>query len=398
MGDHPRSSVTPARRLDLLVALALLVVGAPASAQVIAPTAPPTAGVVRAARLATIHSWGYQLQRVEIARMQQSPFDLVVVDYSNIGSEAGRFTNEDIQRLKQKPDGGRRVVLAYMSIGEAEDYRYYWRSDWVEAINIPDDASPIRPAQPRAPVSRADQGTIRLRPLRLPKLSAPSWLGRENEGWNGNFLVRYWDPGWQSIFVTGQQSYLSRILAAGFDGVYLDRVDAFQTIVAERPQARAEMTRFVIDIAAHARRAAPDFLVVPQNGEQLLADPAYLAAIDAVAKEDLLYGEAEEGQPNPASSISRSMRWLAPATNRGLPVLVVEYLQDKPVVDRLRADIESRGFLPYFGVRALDRLVLPGDFGALSAPPAGPPSARSAAPAPPERARVVRRPQGPATR
>jgi hypothetical protein len=55
------------------------------------------------------------------------------------------------------------------------------------------------------------------------------------------------------------------------------------------------------------------------------------------------------------------MRWLVPAVNRGIPVLVVEYIRDRTIAEQLRADIERRGFVPYFGVRALDRLVYPED-------------------------------------
>ena len=77
-----------------------------------------------------------------------------------------------------------------MSIGEAEDYRYYWREDWV--------------AEP------------------------PSWLADENPDWPGNYKVRYWDTDWQSIIYGTGDSYLGQILAAGFDGVYLDIIDAFE--------------------------------------------------------------------------------------------------------------------------------------------------------------------------
>ena len=40
------------------------------------------------------------------------------------------FTAAEVERLKQKANGGKRLVICYMSIGEAEDYRYYWQSEW----------------------------------------------------------------------------------------------------------------------------------------------------------------------------------------------------------------------------------------------------------------------------
>ncbi len=100
------------------------------------------------------------------------------------------FTAAEVERLKQKANGGKRLVICYMSIGEAEDYRHYWQSDW--------------------------------------KRHKPAWLARENPEWRGNYKVRYWDPAWQEIICGSGDSYLNRILAAGFDGVYLDIIDAFE--------------------------------------------------------------------------------------------------------------------------------------------------------------------------
>ena len=91
--------------------------------------------------------------------------------------------------LTIKATGGTRLVIAYMSIGEAEDYRYYWQTAW--------------------------------------QAESPAWLAAENPVWAGNYKVRYWDRDWQSIIYGNDDSYLRKILAAGFDGVYLDIIDAF---------------------------------------------------------------------------------------------------------------------------------------------------------------------------
>ena len=115
-------------------------------------------------------------------------YDLLVLDL--IFEDDMAFTAEEVERLKQKANGGKRLVICYMSIGEAEDYRYYWQSEW--------------------------------------KQHKPAWLARENPDWPGNYKVCYWDPAWQEIICGSGDSYLSRILAAGFDGVYLDIIDAFE--------------------------------------------------------------------------------------------------------------------------------------------------------------------------
>jgi len=81
-------------------------------------------------------------------------------------------------------------VLSYMSIGEAEDYRYYWQPTW--------------------------------------NTSKPEWLESENPDWPGNFKVKYWYKSWQEIIYGNNGSYLKKIIDAGYDGVYLDIIDAFE--------------------------------------------------------------------------------------------------------------------------------------------------------------------------
>ena len=130
-----------------------------------------------------VRSWRYQLQNIkpsEIARMSD---DLIVVDYAG---DNGPFSPAQVERMRRKPDGSRRLVIAYLSIGEAENYRFYWNRAWLQ--------------QP------------------------PEWLGKENPSWHGNYAVRFWDPSWQDIVF----DYAGRIVAAGFDGVYLDKIDSFR--------------------------------------------------------------------------------------------------------------------------------------------------------------------------
>lgn len=114
-------------------------------------------------------------------------YDLIIMDlFFNDGSS---FTAEEIEHLKHKANGGQRLVICYLSIGEAEDYRYYWQSEW-------DHHRPV-------------------------------WLAKRNPHWDGNYKVRYWYSEWQDLICGPEDSYLSRILNAGFDGVYLDIIDAF---------------------------------------------------------------------------------------------------------------------------------------------------------------------------
>jgi cysteinyl-tRNA synthetase len=78
------------------------------------PPAPP---------LASAKSWGYQLQNVDPDIIAKSPYDMIVVDYSRDGTNELALSAAEVDKLKIKPDGSRRIVLSYLSIGEAETYR-----------------------------------------------------------------------------------------------------------------------------------------------------------------------------------------------------------------------------------------------------------------------------------
>lgn len=281
--------------------------------------APPAA----LAQQTALRSWGYQLQNIDPAKLAGVPYDAIVIDYTRDGSDGSALTAAEVQRLKFKPDGSRRIVLAYMSIGEAESYRWYWSPWWNDLWFIPNI------------------------------FTKPGWCGPQNGDWKGNYAVRYWDPEWQRIIVGGG-GYLDRLLKAGFDGVWLDKVDsAFEKIAAARPTARADMIDFVGKIAAKARKTTPGFLVFPQNAELLLDDPAYRRLIDGIGKEDLLYGEDSAGKPNSPEIISKNSALLKLLAADGKPVLSVEYLDDQPRIDAARRDIQGFGFVPHFADREL---------------------------------------------
>jgi cysteinyl-tRNA synthetase, unknown class len=265
--------------------------------------------------LALAKSWHYQLDHIDIEALASDSADLLVIDYAK---QEGKIplTPQDVARVKIRPDGRPRLVVAYLSVGESEEYRYYWDAAW--------------------------------------KSSPPDWLGEENCAWPKAHRVRYWTSGWKDINFRRSDSYLRRIIDAGFDGVYLDRVDIFETFEKERPTARSEMITHVSDLAATARRIKPGFLVIPQNAEALLSDPAYRLMIDGLGKESLLHGGVETGVRNAAGDIRWSADLLKRLQYEGKPVFVVEYLLNAKHINQTAWELRRRGLVPAFETRALD--------------------------------------------
>lgn len=100
------------------------------------------------------------------------------------------WTAQEITALRTKANGGKRLVISYMSIGEAEDYRYYWQ-----------------------PGFRSNQ---------------PEWLSGPNPDWPGNYKVKYWLDSWKTFIYGNNEAYLDKLLEAGFDGAYLDIIDGYE--------------------------------------------------------------------------------------------------------------------------------------------------------------------------
>lgn len=261
-------------------------------------------------------TWGYQLQAVEPTVLAAAPYDVLVIDYSIDGTEP--LSPNELALLAHKHDGQRRIVLCYLSVGEAEDYRFYWNLRWAT--------------------------------------KPPGWLGKENAEWPGNYAVRYWDRDWQGIIFGGSGAYVDRAISAGFDGIYLDRVDAFDRADPELnlPHRVAAMSQFVQSIASYARAKSPGFLIVAQNGEELLADKAYREAIDGLAKEDLFYGIDGDGVPNAKADIRASLTPIEEFIATGKPVFLVEYLTEAKQIDLVRGNAEQIGMPLFIADRELD--------------------------------------------
>lgn len=293
------------------------------------------AAAQRARVMAGVRGFAYQLVGLSVDEASRSPYDLIVVDATTGRGDGEALTAADIAKLKRKPDGGRRLVLSYLSIGEAEDYRPdYFAKEYITETEPPD------------------------------------WLMKENPQWKGNRIIRFCKEGWQrtvlgdddgrSLYNSIEPSPLYRLVELGLDGVALDRVDVYGEVKGECPDARAKMIDFVARLAAHARKKNPQFMVILHNTEETLADKKMITAIDAILKEDLFVGVNGNESANPEVYVREALNNLAAAKAAGRPVFVIDYLSDRGRIADDKRRIAAQGFIGYFGPRRLDKLWLPG--------------------------------------
>jgi len=129
----------------------------------------------------------YDTKEEYVAALAKTDFDLVSVDL--FFDKYNPLTLDEVKKLKRKSNGSKRLVVCYINIGAAENWRYYWNPKW--------------------------------------KLGSPAFLKKPYEGYDDEIYVEYWDPAWQKIIFGNDDSYLKKIIDAGFDGVYLDNTEAY---------------------------------------------------------------------------------------------------------------------------------------------------------------------------
>lgn len=314
--------------------------------------------------LASVRHWLYlidvNLDPETVALIESSDYDLVVLDF--IPSEVDNtdyLMAEVIARLHNAPH--HKLVLTYIDIGQAESYRTYWQAGW--------------------------------------GIGNPDWIAdADPDGWEGNFPVAYWREEWKQIWL-GEGGYLSAILEAGFDGVYLDWVEAYSDEnvleIAERDgvDAEREMIRWVSEIAAFGRSRNPNLIVIAQNAAELARYDEYVAVIDAIAQEQVWFDggadndppgdcllprtEAEvdtpayyESLPPPCRtqfdqytdstlhvSSKAYLRDLKLAQSKGLLIFTVDYAIEPENVAWVCRTSRELGFVPFVGSRALDQYI-----------------------------------------
>jgi len=297
-----------------------------------------------------VSSFMYQIQgldnRSDIDLLDATDYDMLVLEPGFNFNDGNYDTSYMVDKLKMKPNGNKRVLLAYIDIGQAEDYRSYWKQNWV------------------APTST--------------KTGNPNFLITiDPDGWSGNYPVAYWDDEWKNIWLANG-GLIEQIANYGFDGVYLDWVEAYddefvrgeankQGVNAER-----EMMNFIKKIRQTGKAINPDFSVVAQNAPYLIdVDPDYYASIiDGVSMEDTwFYGKADANWNSPKAGdlsdgerhdddystqnrITQDKKYLS----HGIPVFTVDYCISLDNAEFVYKESRANGFIPLVTRVSLSRI------------------------------------------
>jgi endo-alpha-1,4-polygalactosaminidase (GH114 family) len=173
-----------------------------------------------------------QGREIWLQELRASNYDVIYIDsfynHRAMPDNQTPLTPDEVNSLKYKANGGRRQIIAYLSIGSAEQNRWYCQDDWTEQ-------DPQNLNSPRV----MKRGYISGGVYTPSATGVPVWLA---DGYGGGYseeaIVQWWHPEWRDIIVRGNSKYtqkggggnkasIDRIIDQGFDGVYLDNVGIY---------------------------------------------------------------------------------------------------------------------------------------------------------------------------
>ena len=220
-------------------------------------------------------------------------FDVIVLDLDEASKEL-------VESLRE----GGALVLAYINIGYAEEWRSYWHDVKQKGI-----------------------------------------VHEESE-YEGEYLVELWSPYWRSLVEERAREALDK----GFDGVYLDNIDAYVAIGEDNPSwaLGADPERAMISLVSQVREVVGERPIMVNIGvaTSLLADEAFIQLVDGVLREELfqeLFMECTS-VPREPNEVLRDLVFLEVTRLRGKTVVDVEF------VDSWGEMLSEKLFLTLMGI------------------------------------------------
>jgi cysteinyl-tRNA synthetase, unknown class len=198
-----------------------------------------------------------------ITQISQSHFDLVTLDDVttwNSGATTKLPESSIVTQMHNTPGQtlARKLVLAYIDVGEAESSRNYWQSSWT----VGNPTFILGPDPNQSPY-----------------------------GFSGKYAVNFTDQRWQAILFGSPTALVDQAMTDGFDGVFLDNLGTFvyPIVFNADHNAATDMVTLVAAISAYAKGKKPNFLVIGCGGSGLTADSRYASAVDGDAETGIFY-------------------------------------------------------------------------------------------------------------
>jgi uncharacterized protein (TIGR01370 family) len=201
------------------------------------------------------------------------------------------------------------LPIAYVNIGEAEEYRWYY-----------------------------------------PDIKQ-EWLFGENPNWPGHYYVDVNNSHWQDLML---EKILPRIFRKGFSGIFLDMVDVAS------PELHPSTREGVITLIRKIRRAYPDKVIIMNDGTFLVDQVS--SSIDGLCVESVFASynfQSKNYFVRPRSESEGRCRELAAIVKQyGLRIFLIDYAAPGDVKTKsfVMAESRQRGFIPFVSTINLDSI------------------------------------------
>lgn len=252
-------------------------------------------------RQITFSKWACVQTRPSFFHLMTSKAEMIAVD-------PDEFTRGEVKLLQRRG----KKIFAYLSVGEAEDYRSYYRE-------------------------------YDLKPL----------IVKENPNWKGNFPIKYWLPGWQTIIT----DYSTKILDKGFDGLYLDIVDAWEPYEKNQDLYKQRMIDFLVLNAQLWRKQKNNLLLIFQNSHELFENSEIIEEYDGIVQEGLFASWMKAPPSDEWLAIKIVALRKIKSFNKFVGLL--EYTRDPKQMKLIREAVNKSGFCAYFSEKDLNKLFEP---------------------------------------
>jgi len=131
--------------------------------------------------LSNVRYWAYQIQDLDVSgninKIADSQYDMVVIEPTVTYDPDFNAKNMVSQIKNSKASDGthRKLVIAYIDIGQAEEWRWYWGNHQ----------------------TFEEYGQCKTSYINQIRQWAPWVVACDPDGWGGNYPVAFWDNDWK---------------------------------------------------------------------------------------------------------------------------------------------------------------------------------------------------------
>ena len=116
--------------------------------------------------------------------------------------------------------------------------------------------------------------------------------------------------------------------------------------VVDSKDYRQLMRDFVGSISSYSKTINPNFIVIPQNGVEII-DDSYLSFIDGIGLEDFFYGYEDNDLLTAVSEREYLLTFINKAKNAGKKILIIDYCYTIGKMDDSYEKNNQLGFISF---------------------------------------------------